>query len=100
MVWFRNSIRAPELQTLLSEPARRISRLYRPVLSRSKRFAAKKIYTILVNMPNLNSATGSWILNFSELRNSNSAPHVASNDLSGLIANEEERSKVSAHVDQ
>lgn len=46
--------------------------------------SAKKIYTLLVNMPNLNSATGSWILNFSELRNSNSAPHVASNDLSGL----------------
>jgi TonB family protein len=28
----------------------------------------KKIYTLFVNMPNLNSATGSWILNFSELR--------------------------------
>src|SRR5229473_3889507 len=31
-------------------------------------FAYKKIYTLNVNMPNLNSATGSWILNFSELR--------------------------------
>jgi TonB family protein len=31
-------------------------------------FASKKIYKMLVNMPNLNSATGSWILNFSELR--------------------------------
>jgi len=30
-------------------------------------FASKKIYKMLVNMPNLNSATGSWILNFSEL---------------------------------
>jgi TonB family protein len=46
-------------------------------------FAAKKMYTMLVNMPNLNSATGSWILNFSELRSSNSAPHVTSADLSG-----------------
>jgi TonB family protein len=46
-------------------------------------FAAKKIYTMLVNMPNLNSATGSWILNFSELRSSSSAPHVTSADLSG-----------------
>jgi TonB family protein len=45
-------------------------------------FAAKKIYTMLVNMPNLNSATGSWILNFSELRSSSSAPHVTSTDLS------------------
>src|SRR6266478_5486225 len=31
-------------------------------------FASKRIYKMLVNMPNLNSATGSWILNFSELR--------------------------------
>jgi len=46
-------------------------------------FAAKKMYTMLVNMPNLNSATGSWILNFSELRSSSSAPHVTSADLSG-----------------
>jgi TonB family protein len=45
-------------------------------------FAAKKMYTMLVNMPNLNSATGSWILNFSELH-SNAAPHVTSADLSG-----------------
>jgi protein TonB len=46
-------------------------------------FASKKVYTMLVNMPNLNSATGSWILNFSELRSSSSAPHVTSADLSG-----------------
>ena len=46
-------------------------------------FATKKMYTMLVNMPNLNSATGSWILNFSELRSSSSAPHVTSADLSG-----------------
>jgi TonB family protein len=30
-------------------------------------FASKKVYKLLVNMPNLNSAMGSWILNFSEL---------------------------------
>jgi TonB family protein len=30
-------------------------------------FGGKKIYTLYVNMPNMNSATGSWILNFSEL---------------------------------
>src|SRR5260370_630132 len=30
-------------------------------------FAYKRVYTLNVNMPNLNSATGSWILNFSEL---------------------------------
>jgi TonB family protein len=46
-------------------------------------FASKKIYTLLINMPNLNSATGSWILNFSELRSSTFAPRVTSSDLSG-----------------
>jgi TonB family protein len=46
-------------------------------------FAAKKMYTMLVNMPNLNSATGSWILNFSELRSSSFGPHVTPADLSG-----------------
>ena len=34
-------------------------------------------------MPNLNSSTGSWILNFSELRASSSAPRVSSADLAG-----------------
>ncbi len=46
-------------------------------------FASKKIYKMLVNMPNLNSATGSWILNFTELRMSSDGPPVASWDLSG-----------------
>ncbi|HEY2352821.1 MAG TPA: TonB family protein [Candidatus Acidoferrum sp.] len=46
-------------------------------------FASKKVYTLLVNMPNLNSATGSWILHFSELRGSNSGPHVSFGDLAG-----------------
>ena len=46
-------------------------------------FASKKVYKLLVNMPNLNSATGSWILNFSELRVNSEAPRAASVDLSG-----------------
>jgi TonB family protein len=36
-----------------------------------------------VNMPNLNSSTGSWILNFSELRKNPDAPRITSSDLSG-----------------
>ena len=28
---------------------------------------AKRVYTLYVNMPNLTSASGSWILNFAEL---------------------------------
>ena len=47
-------------------------------------FASKKMYTLLVNMPNLNSATGSWILNFSELR-SGPGQHVAATDLAGPV---------------
>jgi TonB family protein len=46
-------------------------------------FASKRVYTLNVNMPNLNSATGSWILNFSELRRNPEGPHVISSDLSG-----------------
>jgi TonB family protein len=45
-------------------------------------FASKKIYKMLVNMPNLNSATGSWILNFSELRTDSSGPHEESSEVS------------------
>ena len=45
-------------------------------------FASKKIYKLLVNMPNLNSATGSWILNFSELSANTQGPHPASSDVS------------------
>src|SRR2546430_6397779 len=30
-------------------------------------FASKRIYKMQIDMPNLNSATGSWILSFTEL---------------------------------
>jgi len=46
-------------------------------------FATKKIYTLNVNMPNMNSSTGSWILNFSELRANPDGPHMVSADLAG-----------------
>jgi TonB family protein len=45
-------------------------------------FASKKIYKMLVNMPNLNSATGSWILNFSELRTDSAGPLGDSSEVS------------------
>jgi TonB family protein len=44
-------------------------------------FSGKRVYTLHVNMPNLNSATGSWILNFSELRTGQDAPRIISADL-------------------
>jgi TonB family protein len=46
-------------------------------------FASKRVYTLNVNMPNLNSATGSWILNFSELRSNPDGPRIVSSDLTG-----------------
>jgi TonB family protein len=48
-------------------------------------FVGKKIYTLFVNMPNLNSATGSWILNFSEFRADGAAAHLASNNLAAPV---------------
>ncbi|HEX8837905.1 MAG TPA: TonB family protein [Candidatus Acidoferrum sp.] len=45
-------------------------------------FESKKTYKMQIDMPNLNSATGSWILNFTELRTNPDAPHAASPDLS------------------
>lgn len=46
-------------------------------------FASKKIYKMQIEMPNLNSATGSWILNFTELRTDPNAPRLPSTDLNG-----------------
>ncbi len=50
-------------------------------------FVGKRTYTMNVNMPNLNSSTGSWIMNFAELhRGDAGAPHVTSTDLSAPVA--------------
>jgi TonB family protein len=48
-------------------------------------FSTKRVYTMNVNMPNLNSATGSWILNFAELHRDQNGPRVTSTDLSGPL---------------
>ena len=48
-------------------------------------FATKRVYSLNVNMPNLNSSTGSWILNFSELRSNPDAPRVTSAGLAGPV---------------
>jgi TonB family protein len=41
-------------------------------------FARRRVYSMNVNMPNLNSATGSWILNFSEMRTPATGPQTSS----------------------
>jgi TonB family protein len=48
-------------------------------------FMSKKVYTLKVNMANLNSSTGSWILNFSELRTNPDVPRAVSPDLSAPV---------------
>src|SRR6202041_1895959 len=45
-----------------------------------------RVYTMNVNMPNLSSATGSWILNFAELRRGDAGgPHITSTDLASPV---------------
>jgi TonB family protein len=46
-------------------------------------FVGKRTYTMNVNMPNISSATGSWILNFAELHPEH--PHMTSSDLSSPV---------------
>jgi TonB family protein len=48
---------------------------------------AKHVYTLHVNMPNLTSATGSWILNFAELRETDPGPSIRPDppDLAGPV---------------
>jgi len=43
-------------------------------------FARRRVYSMNVNMPNLNSATGSWILNFSEMRSRSTVPQIKTSD--------------------
>jgi TonB family protein len=48
---------------------------------------AKRVYTLHVNMPNLTSASGSWVLNFAELNEVDSLDHrgIDTSDLSGPV---------------
>jgi TonB family protein len=45
----------PESETKLSEPEREV-------------FGSRKFYSLTLNMPNLNSAGGSWVIRFAELK--------------------------------
>jgi TonB family protein len=52
-----------------------------------KVLGAKRVYTMLVNMPNLTSVSGSWILNFAELNESLPAGYAKpdAQDLAGPV---------------
>jgi TonB family protein len=79
----------PDPHTQISDPAERSGppnfAALPPSAQPEQVFVSKKIYKLLVNMPNLNSASGSWILNFSELLLNSDAPHLAWAELSGPV---------------
>jgi TonB family protein len=56
-------------------------------LSPEKVLGAKRVYTLHVNMPNLTSASGSWILNFAELNEDPPAGYrkPETQELAGLV---------------
>ena len=56
-------------------------------LSPEKVLGAKRVYTLHVNMPNLTSASGSWILNFAELNEESPAGYrkPETRELAGLV---------------
>ena len=67
-----------------SGSAKEISKLDMPP---EKVLGAKQVYTLHVNMPNLTSASGSWVLNFAELDEPESGrySHVEVTDLAAPI---------------
>ena len=52
-----------------------------------KVLGSKHVYTLHVNMPNLTSASGSWVLNFAEMDEMDAIPYPrpASSDLTGPV---------------
>lgn len=60
----------PDSAAKLSEPERAV-------------FGGKRFYSVTLNMPNLNSAGGSWVIRFAEL-NHDSTPHGTSDQPADL----------------
>jgi len=79
----RVAIAAPER----TRPAPAFDRL-QPGAPPESILSSKRVYTLYVNMPNLSSATGSWILRFSELNLDPTKPFVASEAASDLAGPE------------
>ena len=59
---------APPPPTLSDDPDRSIEQ---------RVFGAKRSYKLIMNMPNLTSATGSWIIHFAELKQSDDKVAIA-----------------------
>ncbi len=56
-----------------------------PGVSPEKILSGKEVYTLNVNLPNLTSVAGSWILNFAQLDESDGPPFRPKGQLSGPI---------------
>ena len=89
--WHRGPRRAREslpensnLQALNSSSSKKMSKLD---VAPEKVLAGKQVYTLHVNMPNLTSASGSWILNFAELNEDDPLPYsrAGATDLAGPV---------------
>jgi TonB family protein len=52
-------------------------------------FGNRKFYAVTLNMPNLNSSGGSWVIRFAELNHDSLAPGAPSPDLSQPMATHE-----------
>ncbi len=81
----------PSLRAAPADPSRRppapgFDRI-KPGAPPEEIFGPKRVYTLHVNMPNLASVTGSWVLSFAELRQDEEQPRpVASpRDLTGPV---------------
>jgi TonB family protein len=68
----------PSPATRSSVPAHTVSPDSSAKLSEAERevFGGRKLYALTVNMPNLNSAGGSWVIRFAELNQDPSAPVI------------------------
>ena len=67
----QSALRRPDPYSTVEDPPERVGppnfTILPPGAKPEQIFAMKHVYTMNVNMPNLNSATGSWIIHFSEL---------------------------------
>lgn len=64
----------------------------------------KQVYTLYINMPNMTSISGSWVLNFAQLDDDGSPPYRRKTNLSGPVLKSKvdpkyPQSFVEAHVD-
>ncbi len=74
------SARPPRVSSAPARPSESVSKLSEPERAV---FAGRRFYSLTLNMPNLNSAGGSWVIRFAEIKNESGSPGANSSaDLS------------------